>query len=77
MGKVRYLDHESHERKCDEKLVTVIMGKVIQTCVGINREFTSRLLDWRLREPILSHYMGDNRFVNLFSKICNFLINDL
>jgi len=67
------LDHESHQRKCDEKLVRVIMGKVIQTCAGLNREFRSCLLQWRLSLlEALSHYMGDNRFLNLFSKICNF-----
>jgi hypothetical protein len=32
VGKVRYLDHESYLRKCDGKLVKVIMGKAIQTC---------------------------------------------
>ena len=52
------------------------IGKVIQTCVGLNCEFTSCLLDQRLREPIGGSVslMGDNRFINLFSKICNFLI---
>ena len=60
MEKVRYLDHESYLKKCDEK-------------------FTSCLLDLRLREPIGGSVslMGDNRFLKLFSKICNFLINDL
>ena len=52
MGKGRYLGHESYLRKCNGKLVRVIMSKVIQTCVGFNREFTSCLLEWRLRESI-------------------------
>jgi hypothetical protein len=79
VGKVQYLDHESYLRECDGKLVKVIMGKAIQTCAGLNREFTSCLLDWRLREPIGGSVsiMGDNRFLNYFSKICNFLINNL
>ena len=76
MGKVDYLDHESYLRKCDGKLIKVIMGKAIQTCAGLNHEFTSCLLDWRLREPIGGSVslMGDNIFVELFSKIYNFLI---
>jgi hypothetical protein len=55
------------------------MGKAIQTCTGLNREFTLCLLDRRLREPTGGSVslMGDNRFLNLFSKICNFLVNDL
>jgi hypothetical protein len=79
VGKVWYLDHESYLRKCDGKLVKVIMGIVIQTCAGLNREFASCLLEWMLWEPIGGSVslMGDNRFLNLFSKICNFLINDL
>jgi len=67
-GKSRYLDHESHLRKCDRKLVKIIMGKAIQTCAGLNREFTSCLLVWKLQEPIGGYVslMGDNRFLNLF-----------
>ena len=79
MGKVWYLNHESYLRQCDGKLVKVIMGKAIQTCAGLNREFTSCLLVYRLWEPIegVVSLIGDNRFLNLFSKICNFLINNL
>jgi hypothetical protein len=77
--KSRYLDHESHQWKCDGKLVKVIIGKATQTCAGLTYEFMSCLLDWRLREPIGGSFllMSDNRFLKSFSKICNFLINDL
>ena len=46
MGKGRYLGHESYLRKCNGKLVRVIMDKVIQTCAVLNCEFRSCLLDW-------------------------------
>jgi len=48
-GESRYFDHESYQRKCDGKLVKIIMGKAIQTYAGLNHEFMSCLLDWRLR----------------------------
>jgi hypothetical protein len=66
--------HESYLRECDGKSVKVIMGKAIQTCIGLNREFTSCLLDWRLREPIGGSVslMGDNRFLNYFLKYVTF-----
>ena len=52
MGKIRYLDHESHQREWDEKLVKVIMDKVIQIRAGLNHEFMSCLLEYRLQEPM-------------------------
>jgi hypothetical protein len=42
----------SRAKGSDGKLVKVIMGKLIQTYVGLNRDFTSCLLEWRLREPM-------------------------
>jgi hypothetical protein len=45
-------------RKCDGKLVKVIMAKVIKTCAGLNHEFMSCLLDQRLREPMGGPFSG-------------------